>query len=84
MEKDRRDVPGSGDGPSGLFGDGSHHARLRVARAFTGREVVIKFEGMYHGFQDYMSSPLTPRLKSVRQLPQAQSPFRLALEYRRR
>jgi hypothetical protein len=27
---------------------------LRVARAFTGREVVIKFEGMYHGFHDYM------------------------------
>lgn len=26
---------------------------LRVARAFTGRELVIKFEGMYHGFQDY-------------------------------
>lgn len=26
---------------------------LRVARAFTGRERVIKFEGMYHGFHDY-------------------------------
>ena len=26
---------------------------LRVARAYTGREIVIKFEGMYHGFQDY-------------------------------
>jgi glutamate-1-semialdehyde 2,1-aminomutase len=26
---------------------------IRVARAFTGREKVIKFEGMYHGFQDY-------------------------------
>jgi glutamate-1-semialdehyde 2,1-aminomutase len=26
---------------------------LRVARAYTGRELVIKFEGMYHGFQDY-------------------------------
>ena len=26
---------------------------LRVARAFTGREKIIKFEGMYHGFQDY-------------------------------
>ena len=26
---------------------------LRVARAYTGREKVIKFEGMYHGFQDY-------------------------------
>jgi glutamate-1-semialdehyde 2,1-aminomutase len=26
---------------------------LRVARAFTGRERVLKFEGMYHGFNDY-------------------------------
>jgi glutamate-1-semialdehyde 2,1-aminomutase len=26
---------------------------LRVARAYTGRDKVIKFEGMYHGFQDY-------------------------------
>jgi glutamate-1-semialdehyde 2,1-aminomutase len=26
---------------------------IRVARAYTGREVIVKFEGMYHGFQDY-------------------------------
>ena len=26
---------------------------LRVARAYTGRETIIKFEGMYHGFLDY-------------------------------
>ncbi len=26
---------------------------LRVARAYTGREKIIKFEGMYHGFHDY-------------------------------
>lgn len=26
---------------------------LRVARAYTGRERIVKFEGMYHGFQDY-------------------------------
>jgi glutamate-1-semialdehyde 2,1-aminomutase len=26
---------------------------LRIARAYSGREKVIKFEGMYHGFQDY-------------------------------
>lgn len=26
---------------------------IRVARAFTGREKIIKFEGMYHGFQDH-------------------------------
>lgn len=27
---------------------------LRVARAYTGREKVIKFEGQYHGFHDYV------------------------------
>ena len=27
---------------------------LRLARAYTGRELVVKFEGNYHGFQDYM------------------------------
>jgi glutamate-1-semialdehyde 2,1-aminomutase len=26
---------------------------LRIARAYTGREKVIKFEGCYHGFHDY-------------------------------
>jgi len=26
---------------------------IRVARAFTGREKILKFEGMYHGFHDY-------------------------------
>jgi glutamate-1-semialdehyde 2,1-aminomutase len=26
---------------------------IRVARAYTGREVIIKFEGNYHGFHDY-------------------------------
>jgi glutamate-1-semialdehyde 2,1-aminomutase len=26
---------------------------LRIARAYSGREKIIKFEGMYHGFHDY-------------------------------
>jgi glutamate-1-semialdehyde 2,1-aminomutase len=26
---------------------------IRVARAFTGRDKILKFEGMYHGFHDY-------------------------------
>ena len=34
---------------------------IRVARAYTGREKVLKFEGMYHGFQDYtLFSTYTP------------------------
>ena len=27
---------------------------LRIARAYTGREVVLKFEGQYHGVHDYL------------------------------
>ena len=27
---------------------------LRIARAYTNREVVVKFEGQYHGFHDYV------------------------------
>ena len=27
---------------------------LRVARAFTGRDLILKFEGSYHGMHDYM------------------------------
>ncbi|HET6846626.1 MAG TPA: guanitoxin biosynthesis PLP-dependent transaminase GntE [Anaerolineales bacterium] len=26
---------------------------IRVARAYTGRDIILKFEGNYHGFQDY-------------------------------
>ena len=26
---------------------------VRVARAYTGRQILLKFEGNYHGFQDY-------------------------------
>lgn len=34
---------------------------IRVARAYTGREIILKFEGNYHGFQDYtLWSTYTP------------------------
>ena len=35
---------------------------LRLARAFTGREKVIRFEGMYHGFSDAVYWSKHPRL----------------------
>ena len=36
---------------------------LRIARGYTGRDVVVKFEGCYHGFYDYMlwSTAMAPR-----------------------
>ena len=35
---------------------------LRLARAFTGREKIIRFEGMYHGFSDAVYWSKHPRL----------------------
>ena len=69
--EDRRHVPGGRDGAPGLFWDRSHHARLAGGtRAYTGREKVIKFEGMYHGFQDYLLFSTYSPVGSVRQAPQ--------------
>lgn len=33
---------------------------LRLARAFTGREAILKFEGAYHGHHDYAMHSVTP------------------------
>jgi glutamate-1-semialdehyde 2,1-aminomutase len=46
---------------------------LRIARAYTNREKIIKFEGCYHGFHDYtlFSTSMTP----VGSLGSARSPL---------
>lgn len=36
-------------------------AALQLARAYTGKDTVLKFEGMYHGFSDYMLVNVHPR-----------------------
>ncbi|HLF27372.1 MAG TPA: guanitoxin biosynthesis PLP-dependent transaminase GntE [Anaerolineae bacterium] len=46
---------------------------LRIARAYTGREVVIKFEGDYHGFHDYLL--FTTALASRSSLGSRRSPI---------
>ena len=38
---------------------------LRLARAITGKEKVLKFEGMYHGHSDYMLMNQKPALSDV-------------------
>ncbi|MGE0566220.1 MAG: aspartate aminotransferase family protein [Pseudolabrys sp.] len=43
--------------------DSTFHA-IRLARAFTGREKILKFEGGYHGVHDYAQLSTTPRTKS--------------------
>lgn len=42
---------------------------LRVARAYTKREKVVKFEGMYHGAHDYLLVSTDPPLEGLRGPP---------------
>lgn len=37
---------------------------IKIARAYTGREKILKFEGQYHGFHDYLSFSTEPGPKS--------------------
>lgn len=43
---------------------------IKIARAFTGKEKILKFEGHYHGFHDYVSFSTEPNPKSPRSKPQ--------------
>ncbi|HEX2037905.1 MAG TPA: aspartate aminotransferase family protein [Chloroflexota bacterium] len=36
------------------------HLALRLARSFTGKEVVVKFEGHFHGWHDYATAAVDP------------------------
>jgi glutamate-1-semialdehyde 2,1-aminomutase len=45
-----------------LSGSESVHAALRLARAFTRRSKLVKFEGHYHGWFDETSFSITPTL----------------------
>jgi glutamate-1-semialdehyde 2,1-aminomutase len=38
---------------------------LRVARAYSGKEKIVKFEGQYHGMYDYMLFSTYPPVKSL-------------------
>lgn len=40
--------------------DSTFHA-MRLARAFTGRDRIVKFEGAYHGVHDYAQVSTTPK-----------------------
>lgn len=44
----------------GLTGSEMVHAALRLARAFTGRSKIIKFEGHYHGWFDNILTAVSP------------------------
>lgn len=38
---------------------------LRIARAYTGKEKVIKIEGCYHGMHDYLLQSVSPELDKI-------------------
>jgi len=42
---------------------------IRIARAYTGREKVVKFEGHYHGAHDYLLFSTDPPYSSVERKP---------------
>src|SRR6476661_6101347 len=49
---------------------------MRIARAYTGREKIVKFEGQYHGVHDYALISVAPDIMS--ELGDADAPVRLA------
>ena len=49
---------------------------MRVARAYTGRDKIVKFEGQYHGVHDYALISVSP--DNVADLGDADAPVRLA------
>ncbi len=49
---------------------------MRVARAYTGRDRIVKFEGQYHGVHDYALISVSP--DDMSELGDADAPVRLA------
>jgi glutamate-1-semialdehyde 2,1-aminomutase len=49
---------------------------MRVARAYTGRDKIVKFEGQYHGVHDYALISVSP--DDMSELGDADAPVRLA------
>src|SRR6185436_15491530 len=49
---------------------------MRIARAYTGRNKIVKFEGQYHGVHDYALISVTP--DNMSDLGDADKPVRLA------
>lgn len=49
---------------------------MRIARGYTGREKIVKFEGQYHGVHDYALISVAPN--DMSELGDAENPVRLA------
>ena len=65
----------------GISGSEAVHAALRLARAATGRQTIVKFEGQYHGWLDNILYSLSPdpsragEAESPRTLPESPGQF---------
>jgi glutamate-1-semialdehyde 2,1-aminomutase len=66
VEKARMTVSGT---------EATMHA-MRIARAYTGREKIVKFEGQYHGVHDYALISVSP--DNMSELGDEDNPVRLA------
>ena len=64
-EKIVRIVPSAERVRFGISGSEAVHGALRLARAFTGRELVVKFEGHYHGWLDNILYSLSPQVDAI-------------------
>lgn len=58
-------VPGSDLVKFANSGTEGTMAAVRLARAYTGKEKIVKFEGMYHGHHDYVLVNQKPALSDV-------------------
>jgi len=57
--------------------DATMHA-MRIARAYTGRTKIVKFEGQYHGVHDYALVSVTPNADQMGDLGSEDNPVGLA------
>ncbi len=51
---------------------------MRIARAYTGRTKIVKFEGQYHGVHDYALVSVTPNANQIGDLGSEENPVGLA------
>jgi len=60
--------------------EATYHA-IRLSRAYTGRESIIKFEGCYHGWHDYVAFNVSPPENMMGRIyPQSKGILRAAYE----
>ncbi len=60
--------------------EATYHA-IRLARAYTGREKIVKFEGCYHGWHDYVAFNVNPPADKMGKIyPQSRGILKAAYE----